>query len=240
MTPALDDILRKQDLSREEIKFLLSAEGPGMKRLLRRGLDVKLTHLDNYVHLRGLIELGNVCEKNCLYCGLRSGNRRVRRYCLTDEEVISCARQALDLGYGSVALQGGERSDPEFVGRIERLVRKIKEIDGGSLGVTLSLGEQTEETYRRWFEAGAHRYLLRIESSDEDLYYRIQVVPLTIPAVRNRREDIIPLCDVVLLCETPGFPQEGRVPGNSETDRLSDRDRGHGRAPIPDPRPPGR
>ena len=197
MTTALDDILRKQDLSREDIKFLLSAEGPGMERLLRRGLDVKLTHLDNYVHLRGLIELGNVCEKNCLYCGLRSGNRRVRRYCLTDEEVISCARQALDLGYGSVALQGGERSDPEFVGRIERLVRKIKEIDGGSLGVTLSLGEQTEETYRRWFEAGAHRYLLRIESSDEDLYYRIHP--------RNSHHDFRRRVDCLEILKRTGY-----------------------------------
>ncbi len=145
MIPAFDDILRKQDLSREEIKVLLAAEGDEKERLLRRGLAVKLQHLDNYVHLRGLIEFGNVCEKNCFYCGLRSGNERVERYCLSDEEVLDCAR----------------------------LAREIKKIDNGSLGITLSLGEQTEETYRRWFEAGAHRYLLRIESSNEELYYKI-------------------------------------------------------------------
>ena len=173
MIPAFDDILRKQDLDQEEIKVLLATEGPEKERLLRRGLEVKLQHLDNYVHLRGLIEFGNVCEKNCLYCGLRSGNTRVERYCLSDEEVLSCARLAHELGYGSVALQSGERSDPEFIDRIERLVREIKQIDGGSLGITLSLGEQQEETYRRWFEAGAHRYLLRIESSNEELYYKI-------------------------------------------------------------------
>ena len=173
MDPAFEDILSRQNLDKEDIKVLLSAEGPQMERLLRRGLEVKLSHLDNYVHLRGLIEFGNVCEKNCLYCGLRSGNEKVERYCLSDEEVLSCARLARELGYGSVALQSGERSDPEFVDRIERLVREIKKIDGGSLGVTLSLGEQSEDTYRRWFDAGAHRYLLRIESSDEDLYYRI-------------------------------------------------------------------
>ena len=171
--PSFEELLRKQDLDQEEIKVLLAAEGAEKDRLLRRGLEVKLAHLDNYVHLRGLIEFGNVCEKNCLYCGLRSGNGRVERYCLSDEEVLSCARLAHELGYGSVALQSGERSDPEFIARIERLVREIKKIDNGSLGITLSLGEQTEETYRRWFEAGAHRYLLRIESSDADLYYRI-------------------------------------------------------------------
>ena len=173
MIPAFDDILRKQDLGLEEIKVLLAAEGPEKERLLRRGLAVKLQHLDNYVHLRGLIEFGNVCEKNCFYCGLRKGNERVERYCLSDEEVLDCARLAHELGYGSVALQSGERSDSAFIDRIERLVREIKKIDGGSLGITLSLGEQQEETYRRWFEAGAHRYLLRIESSNEELYYKI-------------------------------------------------------------------
>ena len=173
MGAAFEDILHKQELDREEIKVLLSAEGAQLESLLRRGLEVKLAHLDNYVHLRGLIEYGNVCEKNCLYCGLRNGNANVARYCLTDEEVLSCARLAHELGYGSVALQSGERSDPDFIARIAYLVREIKKIDGGSLGVTLSLGEQSEDTYRQWFDAGAHRYLLRIESSDEDLYYKI-------------------------------------------------------------------
>lgn len=162
-----------KELDLDAIKQLLSSEGQEEENLIRRGLEVKLAHLDNYVHLRGLIEFGNVCEKNCLYCGLRRGNGKIARYTLSDEEVLSCARLAKDLGYGSVALQSGERSDPGFVDRVERLVREIKKIDGGSLGITLSLGEQTEETYRRWFDAGAHRYLLRIESSNEELYYRI-------------------------------------------------------------------
>ena len=173
MNPAFEDILLKQVLDKEDIKVLLSARGAQMKSLLRRGLEVKLSHLDNYVHLRGLIEFGNVCEKNCLYCGLRSGNDKVERYCLSDDEVLECAQLAHELGYGSVALQSGERSDREFVDRITRLIKEIKKIDGGSLGITLSLGEQSEETYRQWFEAGAHRYLLRIESSTEELYYKI-------------------------------------------------------------------
>ena len=173
MASTFEEILRKQDLDKEDIKLLLAAEGAQKDALLRRGLEVKLSHLDNCVHLRGLIEYGNVCEKDCLYCGLRSGNGKVERYCLSDDEVLSCARLAHELGYGSVALQSGERSDPEFIAKIEYLVREIKKIDGGSLGITLSLGEQGEDTYRRWFEAGAHRYLLRIESSTEDLYYRI-------------------------------------------------------------------
>ena len=197
MSLAFDDILRKQELSPEEIKVLLAAEGPEKDRLLRQGLKVKLQYLDNYVHLRGLIEFGNVCEKNCLYCGLRSGNNRVERYCLSDDEVLSCARLAKELGYGSVALQSGERTDPEFISRIEFLVREIKKIDNGSLGITLSLGEQSEETYRRWFEAGAHRYLLRIESSSEELYYRIHP--------RNAKHDFRKRLDCLETLKRTGY-----------------------------------
>ena len=97
----------------------------------------------------------------------------MERYEVDDDAVIACAQLAHRLGYGSVAIQSGERSDKAFTDRITRLVRRIKEIDGGSLGITLSLGEQSEAVYREWFEAGAHRYLLRIEASNEELYYKI-------------------------------------------------------------------
>ncbi|MCR5014056.1 MAG: [FeFe] hydrogenase H-cluster radical SAM maturase HydE [Bacteroidales bacterium] len=170
---SFDDILHKSEFSHEEIKTLLAAEGDDKKRLFDRALQVKLEHLDNYVHLRGLIEFSNICTKYCLYCGVRSKNPNFERYQLSDEEVIECAQLAHRLGYGSVAIQSGERSDAAFVDKITDLVKEIKKIDNGSLGITLSLGEQTEETYRRWFEAGAHRYLLRIEASNEELYYKI-------------------------------------------------------------------
>ena len=169
----ITDILEKKFLEHNDIKNLLVAEGEEYEQLLQKALAVKLSVLDNKVHLRGLIELSNICRKSCLYCGVRSDNRKVERYALTDDEVLECARLAHQLGYGSVAIQSGERNDREFTDRITRLVTQIKQIDGGSLGITLSLGEQSEEVYRQWFEAGAHRYLLRIESSNEELYYKI-------------------------------------------------------------------
>lgn len=177
----LQDILEKDFLEKDDIVRLLSTEGEEMKALLRKALEVKLHRLDNYVHLRGLIELSNICRKSCLYCGVRRDNAKVERYTLSENEAVDCARLAQQLGYGSVAIQSGERNDPEFVEMITRIVLRIKEIDNGALGITLSLGEQSEETYRRWFEAGAHRYLLRIESSNEELYYRIHP--------RNERHD---------------------------------------------------
>ena len=170
---SLQEILEKEFLEKEDIVRLLATRDDEMKALLNKALEVKLNRLDNYVHLRGLIELSNICRKSCLYCGVRRDNGKVERYTISEDQAVECARLAQQLGYGSVAIQSGERNDPEFVEMITRIVRRIKEIDNGSLGITLSLGEQSEATYRQWFEAGAHRYLLRIESSNEELYYRI-------------------------------------------------------------------
>lgn len=92
---------------------------------------------------------------------------------VTEDEVLETARFALDNGYGSMVLQSGERCDDRFIARVSDLLQKIKMLSGGKIGITLSMGEQSESTYREWFANGAHRYLLRIETSDRELYYRI-------------------------------------------------------------------
>ncbi|MBR1626506.1 MAG: [Bacteroidales bacterium] len=174
MKTDLNDILQKNgNFSKEELVFLLSLQGSDMQKLLDKALEVKLKYLDNKVRLRGLIEYSNKCRKNCLYCGLRSSNTSVKRYELSEDEVIECAKMAMDSHYGSIAIQSGERQDKEFVEKIEYLIKKVKQISNNKLGITLSLGEQSFETYKRWFDAGAHRYLLRIEASNKNLYYKI-------------------------------------------------------------------
>lgn len=157
----------------DEIKSLLASQGEEAQALLNKGLQTKLQTLDNCVHLRGLIEYSSCCTKNCLYCGLRCTNASAIRYTMSDQEVFDCAQLAMQLHYGSIAIQSGERSDRAFVDKITFLVREIKRQTDGKLGITLSCGEQSEETYRKWFDAGAHRYLLRIEASNPDLYYKI-------------------------------------------------------------------
>lgn len=158
---------------------MLSLRGAEMEALLVRGAAVRDGAVGEGVYLRGLIEYSNVCRKDCLYCGIRRSNDRTARYTLTEAEVLECARTAWEAGYGSVVIQGGENQLPEHVRTIERLVREIGSLSGGELGITLSLGEQSAEVYRRWFEAGAHRYLLRIETSDRDLYGRIHPADAT-------------------------------------------------------------
>lgn len=121
---------------------------------------------------RGLIEVSNICRKNCLYCGIRRGNDLVERYHLTEEEVLECCREAVRRGYPAVAFQAGELESEENTAFYERVLKALPP----GLEVTLSLGEQTEEVYRRWKIAAGDRtlrYLLRIESSNPGLYAKI-------------------------------------------------------------------
>ena len=125
------------------------------------------------VALRGLVECSNVCAKNCLYCGIRRGNAKVRRYRMSADEIVEAASWAAENGYGSVVLQAGEIQSEENALFYEQILGRLHARFGESLGITLSLGEQSPETYRRWRRAGAHRYLLRIETSNPELYARL-------------------------------------------------------------------
>ncbi|MCT4637539.1 MAG: [FeFe] hydrogenase H-cluster radical SAM maturase HydE [Bacteroidales bacterium] len=173
MSKSVEEILLQDDFNKEDIVRLLKSDKIERNKLYKRSAEVKSKYVGNLVHFRGLIEFTNICEKDCLYCGIRKSNKDAHRYNLSDEEIIGAAKFAYENRYGSVVLQGGELTNKSYVGRIENLLKEIKRVSNGELGITISLGEEDEATYKRWFDAGAHRYLLRIESSNEDLYYKI-------------------------------------------------------------------
>ena len=158
-------------LTRNEIAELLSLEDT--KELFTAAYEVKCRYIGKRVSLRGLIEMGNLCAKDCYYCGIRKSNSHVKRYRLEEDDVLRMAKWCFEHDYGSVVLQSGEIESEANTMSIERILHGIREFGGDAFGVTLCLGEQTEEVFRRWREAGAHRYLLRIESSVPSLYAKI-------------------------------------------------------------------
>ena len=155
-------------LARDELAQLLMIEDEeGLQALFASAYELKVKYCGKRVAMRGLVEAGNVCAKDCLYCGIRKSNGNVSRYQLTADEIVRLAELDAKQGYASLVIQSGEIESEAHTRFIEDVLRRIAPLD---LGVTLSLGEQTEEVYRRWKEAGAARYLLRIETSNPDLY----------------------------------------------------------------------
>ncbi|MGB7568689.1 MAG: [FeFe] hydrogenase H-cluster radical SAM maturase HydE [Chitinivibrionales bacterium] len=166
-------------MNKSDLIKILSAREPSALEEIRRLAEQTLLDLcGKKVYYRGLIEFSNVCDNDCFYCGIRKNNGLVKRYMLSKEKIVETALWCAGQGYGSVVVQSGERKDEQFVAFVEDIVRTIKEKSRSEkmpkgLGITLSLGEQSEETYKRFFAAGAHRYLLRIETSNPKLYAAI-------------------------------------------------------------------
>ncbi len=139
--------------------------------LLEHARQKRLETKGTGVFLRGLIELSSVCERDCLYCGMRRSNPKVARYVMADEEIVACAQLAAQLNFGTVVLQAGECERLWTRERVAELVRRIVGETGQN--VTLSLGERSAEDTEAWRAAGAKRYLLRFETSDRALFARI-------------------------------------------------------------------
>ncbi|MGM9991766.1 MAG: [FeFe] hydrogenase H-cluster radical SAM maturase HydE [Candidatus Bruticola sp.] len=124
------------------------------------------------VYLRGLIEVSNICARDCLYCGIRRSNKKVKRYRLTKEEILDCCRQGHQLGLRTFVMQGGEDghlSDSFFI----EIIKDIKAAYPDT-AVTLSLGERPKSSYQKFWAAGADRYLLRHETASAEHFAKLK------------------------------------------------------------------
>ena len=155
--------LAKLDL----LEWLCESRPSRLAELYQWANEVRRECVGDAVHLRGLIEISSHCVRQCMYCGLRQGNLTLPRYRMTRDEILDCARQAERLGYGTVVMQGGEDDllTAEWIAEIVRWIKRET-----ALAVTLSLGERGSEEFKLWRSAGADRYLLRFETSDENLF----------------------------------------------------------------------
>lgn len=88
---------------------------------------------------------------------------------MTADEIYQTAKQAVKTGYKTIVLQSGESShysSSDFA----KIITKIKLLN---VAVTLSIGEKEAEEYELYKEAGADRFLLRIETTDFSLYKKL-------------------------------------------------------------------
>lgn len=168
----IEKLNRDNDLSKEELVYLLDHMTEADKEVLfDYSLKTKKAYYGDTVYMRGLIEFTNYCYRNCKYCGIRRDQDEAERYRLTKEQILKCCDQGYWLGYRTFVLQGGEDpyyTDDVLVDIIESIKKRWKDV-----AVTISIGERSDESYRKLRAAGADRYLLRHETANEDLYESI-------------------------------------------------------------------
>jgi biotin synthase len=128
-------------------------------------------HYGKDVYFRGLVEFTNYCKNDCLYCGLRRSNTQIERYRLNKEEILQCCRTGDKLGFKTFVLQGGE--DPYYTDEILETIISAIRTEFPQHAITVSIGERSTESYRRLFDAGANRYLLRHETANEEHYQKM-------------------------------------------------------------------
>ncbi|MBQ7481348.1 MAG: [Lachnospiraceae bacterium] len=168
-TDLIDRLLKNRNLTDEELTGVLLCDDLKFNEyLFEQARKVREEIYGRDVFIRGLIEFTNYCRNNCYYCGIRRENSNVLRYRLSEEEIIACSDMGYELGFRTFVLQGGE--DPYFTDeRIVSIVKKIKEHHPDT-AVTLSIGERERESYQKFYDAGADRYLLRHETADKSHY----------------------------------------------------------------------
>lgn len=168
----IQEIKGRRDISIEQLEYLLITENKDCPKMLREeAVRTAQKIYGNQVFIRGLIEFTNYCKNDCYYCGIRRSNHCADRYRLTKEEILSCTDTGYELGFRTFVLQGGE--DPYFTdARICELVSEIRQ-KHPDCAITLSIGEKSKESYKRYFDAGADRYLLRHETANGAHYRRL-------------------------------------------------------------------
>ncbi len=167
----LDSVLTKDNFSKEDIVFLLSlSDEEEIKKLLLKANEVRNEFCGNEVHLRGIIEISNNCEQDCLYCGLRISNFELHRYRMSKKEILKTVGQIANAGIKTIVLQSGEDFEYEC-DFISDLIKTIK--NNFEVAITLSFGERGFFEYDEWLKAGADRYLLKHETANNILYYKL-------------------------------------------------------------------
>jgi len=132
MSNSIDKILSQGKLSKEDIITLLKTNKEDRNKIFTHAAKIKSEFVGKKVYYRGLIEMSNICSKNCYYCGIRMDNKNTDRYDVSDSEILDAVKFAHENKYASVVLQAGEISSPAFTKRISNLLKQIKEISMSS------------------------------------------------------------------------------------------------------------
>lgn len=180
----IDRLEENRDLSRDEwICLIRNRTADDADYLFERAQKVRIRHYGRDVYIRGLIEFTNYCKNDCFYCGIRKSNKNAERYRLTKEQILSCCELGYSLGFRTFVLQGGE--DGSFTDdRLTDIISSIR-TRWSDCAITLSVGERSYESYKRLYDAGANRFLLRHETYDNTHYGKLH--PPGLSAARRKQ-----------------------------------------------------
>ena len=190
MKPVYERFIENPDFTKPDfVELIKCAEDPeAVRRLKEEAVRIREIYYGKKVFTRGLIEYTNYCKNDCYYCGIRKSNTNAKRYRLTEDEIMACCENGYELGFRTFVLQGGE--DAYYTDdRMVEIIKKIKEAYP-ECALTLSIGEKSYESYKKFREAGADRYLLRHETANEEHYRKLHPEKMSLAVRKNCLYDL--------------------------------------------------
>ncbi|WMJ79905.1 [FeFe] hydrogenase H-cluster radical SAM maturase HydE [Clostridium sp. MB40-C1] len=214
MKELIDKLYKENYLDKTGLFYLINNINEKDKDyLIQRAHETRMKTYGSKVFMRGLVEFTNYCKRNCVYCGIRASNKNADRYRLSLEDILNTCEEGNRLGYKTFVLQGGEDdyyTDEKIIEIISKIKNKFK-----TCAVTLSIGEKSYESYKRYYEAGADRYLLRHETASRELYEKLHPTS----SFENRREC---LCNLKKIGYQVGAGFMVGLPGQTKEDYVKD------------------
>lgn len=191
MKKLIDKLSENHSLSLDEYKILVENLDDEIRLYAAEMADKQRRKIyGNKVYIRGLIEISNICKNDCLYCGIRASNKNCTRYRLSKEDILACCDEGYKIGFRTFVMQGGEDmhfSDEVMCDIISEIKKRYPDC-----AVTLSLGERSKESYKKLYDAGADRYLLRHETASKEHYESLHPKELSfenrMKCLKNLRE----------------------------------------------------
>ncbi|MEM5871260.1 MAG: [FeFe] hydrogenase H-cluster radical SAM maturase HydE [Candidatus Aenigmatarchaeota archaeon] len=161
----------KSELTKKEmIEIIKTNRENDLKLLFETANNIRQRFHGNSCCVHGIIEFSNYCENNCFYCGIRKDSK-IKRYRMSIKEIVETAKEAVKkYGFKSLVLQSGE----DFWYTEEKLLRIVKETSKLGILLFLSIGERSEKTYEKLYNAGARGVLLRFETSNEKIFKKLR------------------------------------------------------------------
>lgn len=192
MRKLIERLHREKTLSSDEFRILLDeCDNESLDYINEIARQETQKIFGNRIFIRGLIEIGNCCHNDCLYCGIRRSNRNIERYRLDKETILQCCEEGYNIGFRTFVLQGGEdnfMTDERIVDIVSSIRKKYPDC-----AITLSLGEKSPEAYKMFYDAGANRYLLRHETHNPKHYSFLHPDSMSL---QNRLECLHALKDI--------------------------------------------
>lgn len=191
MIELVNKLEKEKILTKAEFVRLLGCDESTQEYLAKTAEKIRIENYGKDIYLRGLIEFTNFCKQDCYYCGIRKSNTQCPRYRLTKEDILECCKEGYELGYRTFVLQGGE--DPYFTDdRLCEIISAIRE-RYPDCAITLSVGEKSKESYQRFFDCGANRYLLRHETANDEHFSRLHPEKQTL---KSRKKCLLDLKEI--------------------------------------------